>query len=205
MPYHIDTIISTDDIIIKQLKYEDVPPSTLNLSIFKSEERLRYESFISDKRRREYYFTRVLLRSFGIPIDIYYRATGKPLINNGHISISHSRNTVIIGYSQNHYLGIDIEYYNPKIFRIQNKFLNDQEVEEFDVKDISILTLIWSIKEAIYKMEDIPGLLFKEHIIVTEIDGKGKVQVIKNGLQHHYSFEYMILDNYVITYCYLLN
>src|SRR5690606_11931955 len=110
-------------------------------NFFTSEELKRYNTFISDKRRREFYFTRVLLRSFNLDLEIQYRSTGKPVINHGHISISHSRNTVIIGYSKAHVIGVDIEYYNPKIHKIKHKFLAKIEKERFDTDNEEVLTL----------------------------------------------------------------
>jgi phosphopantetheinyl transferase len=177
----------------------------LDLSLLTEVELNRYKGFISDKRKREFFFTRVLLLSFGIDLEIKYRESGKPIINEGHISISHSRNTVIIGYSKEHLIGVDIEYFNPKIHRIKFKFLSEIEKERFDIEDEKTLTLIWSIKEAIYKMEDIPGLMFKEHILVHAIHDRGDVRVIKNGLEHDYLFDHLSYDKYVITYCYLIS
>ena len=204
MHYSVKNIIHTDRILIKQLKYENVEVEKLDLSSLTKEERERYDTFISDKRRREFFFTRVLLRSFNLDLKIQYRPTGKPIINEGHISISHSRNTVIIGYSKEHIIGVDIEYFNPKIHRVKFKFLAEIEKERFDIDNEEVLTLIWSIKEAIYKMEDIPGLLFKEHILVHALSHRGDVRVIKNGLEHDYMFDFLIFNDFVITYCYLL-
>jgi hypothetical protein len=133
--YDIHKIIDTDEILIKQLKYQDVPTDELDLLLLTDEELEKYKGFISDKRKREFFFTRVLLLSFGIDLRIQYRSTGKPIINEGHISISHSRNTVIIGYSKDHVIGVDIEYFNPKIHRVKFKFLAEIEKDRFDVNN----------------------------------------------------------------------
>lgn len=204
MHYNIQKIIETDEILIKQLQYRDIPVDDLDLSILSKTELDRYKSFISDKRKREFVFTRALLLSFGIDLNIQYRSTGKPIVNEGHISISHSRNNVVIGYSKDHVIGVDIEFYNPKIHRIKHKFLADIENERFDTEDEKILTILWSIKEAIYKMEDIPGLMFKDHILVHDLHDRGDVRVIKNGLEHDYEFDYSVFDDFVITYCHLI-
>jgi 4'-phosphopantetheinyl transferase len=202
--YDIHKIIDTDEILIKQLKYQDVPTDELDLLLLTDEELEKYKGFISDKRKREFFFTRVLLLSFGIDLRIQYRSTGKPIINEGHISISHSRNTVIIGYSKDHVIGVDIEYFNPKIHRVKFKFLAEIEKDRFDIKDEKTLTILWSIKEAIYKMEDIPGLMFKDHILVHALNDRGDVRVIKNGLEHDYVFDYKMFKDFVITYCHLI-
>jgi len=201
--YEIEHIIDSDKILIKKIEYQNTPISILDLSIFSFEEKQKFDSFQSDKRRREFYFTRLLLKSFGIDITIQYRSSGKPIINEGHISISHSRNTVIIGFSKDHFIGVDIEYFTQKIQRIKFKFLSTIEKEIFDIEDINILTLIWSVKEAIYKMEDIEGLMFKENILIQSIEERGEVKVIKNNQEHHYQFDFMTFDDYVITFCYL--
>ncbi|MEZ4922652.1 MAG: 4'-phosphopantetheinyl transferase superfamily protein [Crocinitomicaceae bacterium] len=203
MHYDIHKIIENEDILIKQLRYRDIDVDELDLSILNSVELERYKGFISDKRKREFVFTRALLLSFGIDLKIEYRETGKPIINEGHISISHSRNNVIIGYSKNHIIGVDIEYFNPKIHRIKHKFLASIERERFDIENEQTLTILWSIKEAIYKMEDIPGLMFKEHILVHALNERGNVRVIKNGIEHDYVFDYEVFEDFVITYCYL--
>lgn len=183
------------------LRYDEIETSAIDLSFFTDEELSRYNTFISDKRRREFYFTRVLLRSFQLDLSIVYNKNGKPIINEGHISISHSRNIVIIGYSKDHIIGVDIEFYNPKIHRIKHKFLADIEKKNFDTDNEEILTLIWSVKEAIYKMESIPGLLFKEHIKVSRLSHRGEVVVTKNNLEHDYYFDFLIFKEFVITYC----
>jgi phosphopantetheinyl transferase len=203
--FTIKNIIETNRILIKQLRYKDIDVNEINLNFFNKAELDRYKTFISDKRRREFYFTRVLLRSFELQLVIEYRATGKPIINEGHISISHSRNNVIIAYSKEYVIGVDIEFYNPKIHRIKHKFLADIEKERFDIENEEVLTLLWSIKEAIYKMEDIQGLLFKEHILVHALSHRGKVRVIKNGIENDYLFDFLIFKDFLITYCYLVS
>ncbi|UKN03571.1 4'-phosphopantetheinyl transferase superfamily protein [Paracrocinitomix mangrovi] len=204
LTYQIKNIIETDRILIKKLEYEEVDVSAIDTTIFNENELKKYQSFISDKRRREFYFTRVLLKSFNVDCFIEYHETGRPFIRGGHIGISHSRNTVIIGYSEHHIIGLDIEYYNPKIHRIKHKFLATLEKERFDTENEEILTLLWSLKEAIYKLEDIPGLLFKEHIVVQSLSHRGKVLVTKNNMQHEYLFDYLIFNEFVITYCQLV-
>ena len=205
MHQSIRNIIDTNHILIKELKYENISVEEIDVSIFTEQDLQRFQGFISDKRKREFYFTRILLRSFNIDLEIQYRPTGKPIINNGHISISHSRNTIIIGYSKDHLIGVDIEYFNPKIHRIKYKFLAHTEIERFDIENELVLTLIWSIKEAVYKMEDIPGLMFKEHILVNTLSHRGDVQVLKNGIEHDYFFDYLVFKDFAITYCYLVS
>jgi 4'-phosphopantetheinyl transferase len=204
LDYQITNIIKTDRVIIKRLQYKEIAVADIKTDFFTELEQERYSTFISDKRRREFYYTRILLRSFNLDLNIVYRPSGKPIINKGHLSISHSRNTVIVAYSETYLIGVDIEFYNPKIHRIKNKFLARSEKETFDTQNEEVLTLLWSIKEAVYKLEDIPGLLFREHIVVQALSHRGKVTVIKNEVEHNYLFDYLIFKDFLITYCYLI-
>lgn len=204
LSYFIKNIVSKDDLIIKELKYEEIPISEIDHSIFTEEESFRFASFISNKRRREFYFTRVLLQSFLPHAKLSYESTGRPTISEGHLSISHSQNTIIIGFSESLIIGVDIEFFNEKIHVIKHKFLSSYESQHFDISNMEILTLIWSLKEAIYKMEDIQGLIFKDHIIVQSLSHRGEVNVLKNDQKSRYLFDYQVFNNKVITYCQLI-
>lgn len=185
------------------IEYELSESSKLDFTLLTNEEIKKFKSFTSERRKHEFYYTRVLLKTFSSEFKIEYKSTGKPVIDDGHISISHSQTKVIIGYSREFLIGVDIEFIKPKIHRIKHKFLSRTEKNNLDIEDSLILTIIWSIKEAIYKMEDIPGLMFKDHIHIESINEPGEVKVKKNGQYHHYYFRQVIDKEYVITYCHL--
>ena len=201
MSFEITHIISSESIQIKQIVYEELSIADLDLSILSKVDFDKFCGFLSDKRKREFYFTRKLVATFKEIEKIEYKANGKPITNSGHLSISHSQNVIIVGYSPSSNLGIDIEFYKEKIHRIKHKFLAKEEISNLNITDTSVLTLIWSIKEAIYKMEEIPGLRFKEDLIVTSLEHPSKIVVCKNETRVFYSFDYLIFDDFVITYC----
>jgi 4'-phosphopantetheinyl transferase len=203
LDFKIQNIVSKADLEIKELTYFDQDIDELDLSILSVNDRDKYDNFLSNKRRLEFYYTRRLLLEFNTEIIIEYKASGKPIINEGHISVSHSKNKIIIGLSEAHNLGIDIEFYKEKIHRIKHKFLAPFEIRNFDTSNTDILTIIWSIKEAVYKLEDIEGLRFKDDMIVNTIEKLGLISVEKNGLKHDYLFKCLRFKDYVITYCYL--
>lgn len=69
-----------------------------------------------------------------------------------HVSISHAFPFAAIGISKNK-LGIDIEQFNPKILRIEHKFIHPHEATFFNREDeVKYLTVIWSLKESLYKI-----------------------------------------------------
>tara|TARA_R110002049_G_scaffold85278_1_gene216846 strand:+ start:396 stop:1022 length:627 start_codon:yes stop_codon:yes gene_type:complete len=123
----------------------------------------------SQLHQRGFLSVRHLLREFGYTDqDLFYDKNGKPHLKDGkHISITHSFtfSGVIVSDSE---VGIDIEKQREKIGVIAHKFVgyeanylsNDQE------DYINRLTVIWGIKESLYKLFATPGMLFKEHFLV---------------------------------------
>ncbi len=112
---------------------------------------------------------RYLLKEFGYTdVELHYDENGKPYLNNGnYISITHSFTFSAIIISKNK-VGIDIEKQRDKIKLIANKFVDyefqylDKESEDYTRK----LTLIWCIKESLYKLFATPGLSFKQHALI---------------------------------------
>ncbi|APX99149.1 4'-phosphopantetheinyl transferase family protein [Lacinutrix venerupis] len=123
----------------------------------------------SELHQRGFLSVRHLLREFGYTDqDLYYDANGKPHLKDGkHISITHSFtfSGVIISDTK---VGIDIEKQREKIGIIAHKFV-DYEFEYLNKDDLEYirkLTVIWGIKESLYKLFATPGMLFREHFLV---------------------------------------
>lgn len=79
------------------------------------------------------------------------------------ISVTHSFPFAALAISKNK-VGIDIEPFNAKITRIQHKFLLEEE-SGFIVKgkEIAYLTVIWSLKESLYKIHHSNYWSLKKH------------------------------------------
>ena len=175
--------------------------SEFDLTILCKEEKLIYSGFKSTKRKSEYYFTRVLWKEFGIDQEIKYNEYGRPFLKEGFISISHSHDIVVIAFNAQHQIGIDVEYKSQKISAIKHKFISVEDEKLIDHLDITHLTIAWSIKEAVYKMENIHGLSFKDNIHVKIENNLGYVNVNKDKETHMYTFQYFDRSSYVLTYC----
>ncbi len=123
----------------------------------------------SELHQRGFLSVRHLLRDFGYTDqDLYYDDKGKPHLKDGkHISITHSFTFSGVIISE-HEVGIDIEMQRDKIAIIAKKFVDYefQYVSETDKDYIKKLTVIWGIKESLYKLFATPGMLFREHFIV---------------------------------------
>jgi len=123
----------------------------------------------SEMHQRGFLSVRHILKDFGYTdVELHYDENGKPYLNDGnYISITHSFSFSAIIISKNK-VGIDIEKQRNKIQLISNKFVGyelkyiDKSSEDY----IRKLTLIWCIKESLYKLFATPGLSFKQHTLV---------------------------------------
>ena len=116
--------------------------------------------------RKGFLATRQLLKKFGIPAGSNkYDQKGAPyLIDGRYLSITHSKNFAAIAISDTK-VGIDLEFYREKIKKIGPRFLNIKETEiSKDFTDIKYLTMIWTAKEALYKIYSNPGINFKSQL-----------------------------------------
>jgi len=127
----------------------------------------------SEMHQRAFLSVRKLLQETGhTDLDLYYDEFGKPhLHGEKHISITHSHDFSAIIISDET-VGIDIELQRNKITRIADKFC-DSEFQFLDLDTdeyIKKLTVIWGVKEAIFKIRNEKGISFKNHIRVCDFD-----------------------------------
>jgi phosphopantetheinyl transferase len=176
----------------------------LQLDLLNRQDLQRFHELGCEKRQMEFYYTRILWQHFEHYQPISYNINGKPFIENGYLSISHSKNVVAISHSSSHKVGVDVEHYNPKIRRIKNKFTSETEVANLDLTNEVNLTTVWSVKEAVYKMLGIPGISFKNSLRVSQIGEKNIIHVmIPDQKAATYEFYRRLFDGYILTYCHV--
>jgi len=170
---------------------------------------LRFNAMKSELHQRAFLSVRKLLQEKGYTdFDLEYDEFGKPHLKDGkHISISHSHDfsTIIISDQK---AGIDIELQREKIIKIADKFvnyefefLNKQNQEEY----IRKLTVIWGIKESIFKIRNEIGISFKEHIQVKpfQINEKlGSASLHFQNKTEDFSFHFEEIENFTLVYVY---
>lgn len=127
---------------------------------------------------------------------------GKPHFTNheAHFSISHSRDCIALIYSLTRNVAIDIEKLQPKIEHIRKKFLHPKDFEQGT--DLVNLTLIWSVKEAIYKYFHTKELYsFKENIAVLEKNEMHLfAEVELSNTLISIKLSYLIIEDFVLVY-----
>jgi 4'-phosphopantetheinyl transferase EntD len=160
----------------------------------------------SELHQRGFLSVRHLLREFGYTDqDLFYDDNGKPHLKDGkHISITHSFtfSGVIVSDKE---VGIDIEMQRDKIAVIAHKFVDyefnylDKSAEDY----INKLTVIWGIKESLYKLFATPGMLFKEHFLVipfTFEEGETIAWIDYKGRKYRYNTAFLEFEGFTCAY-----
>ena len=127
-------------------------------------------------KRLQHLAGRILLVELfnNFPIELIQIAdTKKPfLIDEAyHFSISHCGDYAAAMVSKQNRVGVDIEIPQEKILRIRHKYLSVNEIEMLQQMPqdlIHLLTMAWSIKEALFKWYGAGKIDFKEHLQINE-------------------------------------
>ena len=171
----------------------------------------RFNGMKSELHQRAFLSVRKLLQLKGYTdFDLEYDQFGKPHLKDGkHISISHSHEyaTIIIS---DEITGIDIELQRDKIIRIADKFV-EPEWEFLDKENqehIRKLTVIWGVKESIFKIRNEAGISFKDHIHVHPFEIKDQSGIADLHFQNsviQFKYHFIEIDNFTLVYVFQQN
>lgn len=128
-------------------------------------EEIEKSQSLSPKKRWEYIMIRQLLHLYSPNSRIEYKENGEPFLDNDvrYISISHSYPFAVLSISDAP-IGVDVERISEKILRVRDKFINESENQWLEGKENKeILTAIWSMKEALYKIHPSKLWSLKKH------------------------------------------
>lgn len=123
--------------------------------------------------------------------------------NDFEISVTHSFPFAALAISKNK-VGIDIEPFNQKISRIQHKFLLEEESTFIEKeKEVAYLTVIWSLKESLYKIHHSNYWSLKKHYEVKpfSLDFPFNIQcrVHDDNVSDLYKARVEFFENYCLT------
>ena len=166
------------------------------------EELDKYQLLSNPRRKREFEYVR-FLRTLQIGKKaIRYDAKGKPNVKDKKIfiSISHSKNFVAFANDTSP-IGIDIEELSPRILKVWSRYLHPEEFAIFDTKSIFDLTVAWTIKEALFKLNTKTGIDFKNDLRIKSKEGNTFLCEMKNedGFQT-VKMETCAYKNLIISY-----
>ena len=118
--------------------------------------------------------------------DLTYTPYHQPLLEGKSISIAHTLFYLVVQITPlNQNCAIDIEALQERIFRLAPQFLHPQEL---DFKTQEALTLIWCVKEALYKHYSPHFLNFKQDICVQSIE-KNTIFAQALGIKHELYYD----------------
>lgn len=167
------------------------------------------ESFKSEARRKQWLSVRIMLcELLNQRCNIIYKDSGKPMIQelNVDISISHSHDYSSVMHSPTTIGGVDIQKVSDKVGRVKHKFLHQQEKEWLgdNIDSLELLSLIWSAKEAVYKLYSDSTLFFNEHLSVESFELKemGEIFISRDhgGESNVIQLGYQQFDGYVLVF-----
>ena len=170
---------------------------------------IRVKNMKSELHQRGFLSVRKLLQEAGYnDFDLYYDESGKPhLKHEKFISITHSFHFSAIIISDQK-AGIDIEMQRDKIIRIADKFvdyefhfLKPEKIQEY----IQKLTVIWGVKESIFKIRNEKGISFKDHIKVNpfEIDENNTTAILEmENIKQQFSIYFEEIKNFTLVYAF---
>jgi phosphopantetheinyl transferase len=182
----------------------------------------RLQTMQSVSHQKGFLAVRMLLQHINLTdFDLFYDAFGKPhlkvesqmsnvkcqeinTINSEqkHISISHSHEFSCICIS-NKPVGIDIEMCKEKILKISSRYMDISHIENLSIPDkIKKATVIWGIKESIFKLKNEKGISFPKHIFEGPFkleDKEGTAQLIFNNKTEDFQFQFEIIEEYAFV------
>ena len=169
----------------------------------------RINSMKSESHQKGFLSVRMLLQHIGYSdFDLYYDSYGKPHLKDGKcISISHSHEFSAIAVST-HSIGIDLELVKEKILKIASRFMDVSHLENLsEIEKIQKATVIWGIKESIFKIKSQEGISFPNHIFENKFNLDDKIteaQLRFNSEIENYNIVFNFVEDYIYV-CAFIN
>jgi len=151
----------------------------------------------SERRKKEFLSAKILLNKLNPNSEITYNKYGSPQLSDGkQISISHSKTSIAIIVSEKN-VGIDIEEISEKALRIASKFINKNNLLNLTNEKA---TLIWCVKECIFKLFQKGNIDFKNDIKIETFDTKEKGKLNCNFKGEKIIVNYRKINNQYLAY-----
>tara|TARA_B100001057_G_C22526382_1_gene824012 strand:- start:44 stop:676 length:633 start_codon:yes stop_codon:yes gene_type:complete len=154
--------------------------------------------------QKEFFAIRNLLLSADIsPENLFYNPMGAPVLKSGKkLSISHSKTVAGIAYGSNP-VGFDLECYQRKILNIAPRFLHlEEDFVKKGTNEIEKITLVWTAKEALYKVIQKDGINFSDQLLVAPFEWgakSGTAKVFISDKIFHFSLIFIVEKTYCGT------
>jgi phosphopantetheinyl transferase len=149
---------------------------TEDISFF--EEKMSYRSNASyPERKKQQLSSRMAIFELDphFPFDqVEHANNGKPILKSSatEFSLTHTKEIAGAIISQNGQVGIDIEKISDRVQKIEQKFLHPEELAllpNHKTERVRLVTLLWTVKETVYKCFGIRAVDFSHDICINTI------------------------------------
>ncbi len=162
-------------------------------------------------KRLQHLAGRLLLKELypDFPVEMIQVAdTKKPFLADEpyHFSISHCGDYAAAVVSKTHRVGVDVELLNTKIEQIQHKFVYEEELKTFNnqcaMPNHQLLTLIWGVKESVFKWWGRGEVDFKKDIVLKSISGLPEQGIVHCIFKNEFELDihYLFFNNNFLTW-----
>jgi len=185
----------------------------LSMVIFTEEDKAIFKKFKIKSRQAHWLSYRLMIRELmgqECDCEFYYDEHGKLQFRNINYSISVTHSGLYSGViiSKNHYVGIDIEKLGDRINLLADKFLSEEEKSFLPEKDQHrYLTVLWSAKEALFKLFGKSNVIFDTNIILYPFELKnigtlkGRISIGDIERNYELGYEFSDSEDYILVYC----
>jgi phosphopantetheinyl transferase len=164
----------------------------------------RLEGMKSESHQKGFMAVRMLLQHLGYSdFDLYYDELGKPHLQDGtHLSISHSHDFSGVLISDEN-VGLDIEQLKEKTLKIAFRYMDISHLENLSEEEqLKKATVIWGIKETIFKVKNEAGISFIDHIFENDFaleDKKATVELHFNNKIEYFETMFDLIEDYIFV------
>lgn len=171
---------------------------------------VRLQTMKSESHQKGFLAVRMLLQHNEYSdFDLFYDEFGKPhlkpqgcSIKDVEISISHSNDFSAIAISDSK-VGLDLEQLKEKTLRIAKRFMDVSHLENLSEDEkIKKATVVWGIKESIFKIKNEKGISFPNHIFEDDFsfeDKKATATLKFNNKEETFQIQFDSVEDYIFV------
>ena len=176
----------------------------LNPSFLPVVDRERFEKINHTQKRAEFLASRFALNYLVPGYNLNYEDRRPDLDGGEHVSLTHCTKYGGAMYGREKRVGLDVEMHRPELLKISRKFVRIDE-KQFIIpgEELFFFQILWSAKEALFKLWKKGNVSFKENLKVEPFEvveeGATSAQIFKNETikcKVHYS----VLDGAYLVY-----
>ena len=168
------------------------------------------ESIIHKAKRLEWLASRAGVMALCLEMGVTFTGikkdeNGKPYLKKSttELALTHSFPYIAVIMDASHDVGIDLEQPKEKLVRLAHKFVSEKELAFCKLTPI-MLCIFWSAKETLYKIYSRRGLIFNEHLSLSEFElqpaGTIRGHIHRDDYKKTFNLHYEVNDDYVLVY-----